>query len=320
MADEASTQSTAVINTSAPTPDQSAPPPAAEPAAAAPQSGDSQASESTQERTSRIGDFFRSFLTGAPEPDAAPVSDQSSEESAPSQQDDSAQQQPAAGDEQRGPKDDGQSQAQPADETFTLTKAELERLVQSSVDKETSRRQTVAQQRAAEEERRRKRREDPIGYAQDEEEREQQITQAQATVQQQLQSTTQTIHGLAEEFDKGILHPLFAAVPEAKRAEIYGQGPVGIDGRSKFVQDSLAAISAHHRAEGAREGEQRVLQRIKSDQGFRKQLYHEFRGESPEPLSAPAATPSGNGARAGGQGDPLRALLQSAPSESGGFP
>lgn len=302
MADEAISQSTE--STPPPAPDMAAAPPASAADAQQPSSGDSQALTSAGERHGRLSSIFSSFLRGgAPEPEAAAASDaQQTEEPAPST-DQGEQEQPAA---------DAEPAAPP--ETLTLTQAELDRIIQSRTDQELARRRDLAQQRQAEEERRRKRREDPIGYAQEEEEREAQVQHAAVQAQQQLVAVTDSVKTVAEHFDQRILNQIFAALPESERGRVFGDGPVGIDGRAKFVADSLQTLAQHYRAEGAKDGEAKAIQRLRNDPTFRKQVYHEFRGSSSEPIAVPATSATGNGRV--GSGDPLRDLLMTAPSES----
>lgn len=177
---------------------------------------------------------------------------------------------------------------QPASKTVTLTEEELQERIQRGAQAEADRRESRRQQQAQLEERRRKRREDPIGYAADDEQAEQQ----QAVSQQAYAQRIAELGQIGAQYDRAVLDPIVYAVPEAERQRILGleNAGMGLEGRKLLMTESLKALEAHWKAQGAREAEQR----LRRNPSFRKQVLAELRGQQPEPELL-LGTPEGNG-------------------------
>jgi len=167
---------------------------------------------------------------------------------------------------------------EPATETFTLTREELEK----RVDAETQRREAKRAAQANSERRRKLRDEDPWQYAEEERNAEQ-----LALGDQQVSTLFAQI---GAEHDKYSLDPLVQALPQAERDRILkleGAGQ-GLDGRKLIVTKSLEALEKHWKAEGARDAETK----LRRNPAFRKQVLSEFRPGMTEPEFVGSGAPS----------------------------
>lgn len=185
---------------------------------------------------------------------------------------------------------------QPASATIQLTEEELQqriqRAAQAEADRRDAKRQQEAEQRRQLEERRRLRREDPFQYAQNDEETEQALLKQQADAQEKLAERMALLGQAGSQYDRAILDPIVAAVPEAERKRILSldNAGLGLEGRKLLASESLKALEAHWKAQGAREAEQK----LRRNPAFRKQVLAELRGQHPEPELL-LGTPDGNG-------------------------
>lgn len=217
-------------------------------------------------------------LEGAQAPDGAapePVSDESREGSSPGWWSRLFNRRPAP---EVSTEDGEPGTAGSTSEARKLTQEELDRQVQSEVDRREAKR--AAEERAKA--RKELRDKDPWAYA------EQERTEEQ--VAQGNNQLTQWLAGIGAEHDKVSIDPIFLALPETERdriRKIEGAG-VGLDGRKLVVNETLKSLEKHWRAEGAREAEQR----LRRNAAFRKQVLAEARGQAVEPDLLPALTAS----------------------------
>lgn len=165
-----------------------------------------------------------------------------------------------------------------ASKALVLSQEELDRKIQA----ETDRREAKRAQEARQQQRKQLRDTDPWAYAQQDREAEQ--TEEQGGAVQKFFSDIGAHH------DRAAIDPIVEALPKAERDRIMkldGAG-VGLDGRKLVVTESLKALEKHWRAEGEKSAERR----LRSNSAYRKQLYSEFRGSSPEPDLLPATSAS----------------------------
>lgn len=158
-----------------------------------------------------------------------------------------------------------------------LTPEELQRRVQSEVD----RREAKRQQDAASAVRKKLRDEDPWAYAQMDREAEQAVG-ADVNFMQQL-------HQIGSIHDKAAIDPLLEMLPPSERERILkldGAG-TGLAGRTLIVKEALKALEKTWKSGGEKEAEQK----LRMNAAFRKQILAEMRGaRSGEPDLLPASS------------------------------
>lgn len=106
---------------------------------------------------------------------------------------------------------------------------------------------------------------------------------------------------VATMYDQTILHPILAALPEEDERRIVGEGIVGFDGRRKAVAEALEVIVARARAEGAKDAEQK----LRKNPAVLKQVVLGDRAEREEPDLIPAV----GGGRTASPDDAIRAAV-----------
>lgn len=155
----------------------------------------------------------------------------------------------------------------------TITDDELQRLIQSEVDRREARRNKELRDA----ERRRLRDEDPWQYAEQERQQEQ--------VLQQDTQLTEALQGIAQIHDSIALVPMLELLDtkEQERIKSLPGAGVGIDGRKLLATETLKSLEKHWRAEGAKDAEAK----LRRNQSFRKQVLAEFNGGSGEPEQVP---------------------------------
>ncbi|MCR4375911.1 MAG: hypothetical protein NUW22_13790 [Acidobacteria bacterium] len=185
---------------------------------------------------SRIGNWLRGFVLGADEPTG------------------------------EDPESGAGTETPPAPARLQLTEEELERRVQSEVDRREAKR--AADATAAE--RKRLRDEDPYGYAEAEKARE-----AEEAVTVQLHGVLGKAVG---EYDAHTVAPLLEALPEATRAKLLAEAPAGLVGRKALITAAVAALKAETETQ------------LRKNPAFRKQLLASVRGEEEQPDLLPATS------------------------------
>ena len=165
----------------------------------------------------------------------------------------------------------------------TLTDVELQRLIQSEVDKREAQRNKAARDA----ERKRLRDEDPWMFA--EQERQQEQAQAQDN------QLTELLQGIAGVHDQVTLIPMLNALEPTERdrlLQLPGAGH-GADGRKLLTEETLKALEKHWRAQGARDAEAK----LRRNPSFRKSVFAENHDQDSEPELLPSGSPRGNGRR-----------------------
>lgn len=162
-----------------------------------------------------------------------------------------------------------------------LTPEELQRRVQSEVD----RREAKRQQDAAIAVRKKLRDEDPWAYAQMDRDAEQAVG-ADVHFMQQL-------HQIGSIHDKASIDPLLEMLPESERNRILkldGAG-TGLAGRTLIVKEALKALEKNWKSGGEKEAENN----LRTNAAFRKQILAEMRGAR---IGEPDLLPSASSAKA----------------------
>jgi hypothetical protein len=159
----------------------------------------------------------------------------------------------------------------------TVSREELDRLVQS----ETDRREARRQQQYAAQERRRLRDEDPYAFAEQERQAEQ---MADATQQ------NAAFYGQIEQvYDRAYLDKVMHKLDPDEQQSVLGKFPekvvLGLDNRTKMLDEALQTLEKKWRAAGARDAEAK----LRRNSAFRKQVWSEFRGGTVEPELMPAS-------------------------------
>lgn len=160
----------------------------------------------------------------------------------------------------------------------TLTQEELDRRVQSEVDRREA--QRAARERA--EARKKLRDNDPWAFAEEDRKAEQAVEQTQG-----LASFFATI---GSQHDRVAIDPLMDLLPVSERERIMrleGAG-TGLEGRKKVVTEAIKTLEKHWKAEGEREAERR----LRGNSAFRKQVLAEGRRNVVEPELLPSASGS----------------------------
>lgn len=157
----------------------------------------------------------------------------------------------------------------PTSQTLTLTREELQRQVQSEVD----RREAERFRRAQIEQRKKLRDEDPWEFAKQERDAEE--------LQQANGQVTNVLGTIGATHDRVTIDPLVDALDEGERQRILGlEGAgLGLDGRKLIVSESLKALEKKWKADAEREAEQK----LRRNPAFRKQVLSEMRGMGAEP-------------------------------------
>jgi len=167
-------------------------------------------------------------------------------------------------------------------EQRTLTDAEVQRLVQSEVD----RREAARNKAARDAERKRLRDEDPWAFAEQERQQEQ--------AQTQDNQLTELLQSIGRVHDEVTLVPLMNALEPAERERLMklpGAG-LGADGRKLLTEETLKALEKHWRAQGAKDAEAK----LRRNPAFRKQVFAENHEDAIEPELLPSGS-TGNGRR-----------------------
>ncbi|HKE13847.1 MAG TPA: hypothetical protein VKB80_03205 [Kofleriaceae bacterium] len=197
-------------------------------------------------------------------------------------------------------------------ETYTVTAAELQRLVQSQKDRElAAERRRFALERAEQ---------GDVGPIRQMAERgdgwaRQQLAErgetwalgeiAQADYQRQAQAALDPIPHVAATLDQAMLHPILGALPLEEEQRIVGKGIVGPEGRQAAITESIKVIQREARHQGAEDAVTKALSdapfvsRLLKSEAFRQALLKDkvaskqfrayFRGELDEPDLNPAA-------------------------------
>jgi hypothetical protein len=177
----------------------------------------------------------------------------------------------------------------------TMTEEEFHRSVQSEVDRREAKRAEAA--RAAE--KRRLRDEDPWAYAEQDRTAEQ--------IAEQDGKLTELLQGIGAAHDAVTLMPLMQTLPdeEQKRLMALPNAGVGTDGRKMLTTEALKSLEKHWRSEGAKDAEAK----LRKNGSFRKQVFSEFQGRSPEPELLPSGSARSNGRSSEQVNDLLRRQL-----------
>lgn len=180
------------------------------------------------------------------------------------------------GGEADGDESKPQGDPDPAAEVLTLTRAELDRQIQS----ETDRRENKRREARTQEERRELRRTDPWAYAQQEEE---------AESRQQTDQEVGTLLGqIASVHDQYTLSAALELLPQSEQQRLLaipGAGN-GLDGRKLLMQETIKAIQKQARDEGARDAEKK----LRTNPAFRKDALRDMRRGYPDPELLPTGT------------------------------
>ena len=155
----------------------------------------------------------------------------------------------------------------------TLTDDELQRLIQSEVDK----REAARNKAARDAERKRLRDEDPWQYV------EQERMQEQAQLQDS--QLTETLQAIGQIHDAVTILPMLEQLDPKEKERLMslpGAG-VGVDGRKLLTAEALKSLEKHWRAQGAKDAEAR----LRRNGSFRKQVLAEFGGDRAEPEQVP---------------------------------
>lgn len=160
-----------------------------------------------------------------------------------------------------------------ASKPLSFTEEELERRIQAETDRREAKRNAEARAKA----KRELRDKDPFAYAD--------LERTEEQVQDQTVGVQQFFANIGTAHDRIAIDPLVQRLPEAERNRILaieGAG-AGLEGRKLVVTESLKALEKHWRAEGAKEAEAK----LRRNSAFRKQVFSEFRGSTPEPELLP---------------------------------
>jgi hypothetical protein len=164
---------------------------------------------------------------------------------------------------------------------IVLTADELQRRVQSEVDRVIAKQQRDNQTRAAQEQERELRRTDPFAYARLVEEREAEL-EASRTETARL---TDVIGKQLVFYDRAVLDTFVGALPEEDRVNVISQETDGIENRKQTAANALKALRNRYVAEGRASAREALMK----DQTFIKEILTRFGHAGPEPEPAPVA-------------------------------
>lgn len=231
-----------------------------------------------------LGDAMRAmrssqYVPAAPAKGAPPVSEEGKESKA--DDDEGAKSvQPSA--EEKSPKAPKQSSTEGA---VSLSQEELERRVQSEVDRRLHKFQEEQAARRKQAELQNLRKKDPYAYVEAVEEEEE---RQKALADQIRQAQSLAVNSLRA-YDTAVLDPLFGMLPEKERKDILDNIEDGIAGRGKAAASAFKALERHWKQAGISEARRVLL----NDQAFVKEVFAKYgNGGRIEPESVPASVAS----------------------------
>lgn len=174
------------------------------------------------------------------------------------------------------------SQDTPADTSIQLTQDELNRRVQSEVDRRLSKFQEEQSIRRKEQEKKELRRKDPYAYVELEEEEEEQ----RALLEKQMNEARTLAVNSLRAYDTAVLDPLFNLLPATEKQEILDTIEDGISGRGKAASQALKVLERQWKQAGISDARRALL----NDQAFVKEVFAKYgNGGRIEPTSMPAS-------------------------------
>lgn len=189
----------------------------------------------------------------------------------------------------------GQSPAQ--SDTVTLTRSEIDRMVQSETDRRLAKQQRDERMRRETEEERELRRTNPYEYAKRVDEREAREAEERQTAEELVTFARTQV----QSYDDAVLTPLFLRLPAEEQQRILSSIEEGIPGRGKAAHEAFAVLERVAFNKGVEQARKTLLE----DQVFIKEVLARYGGQGFEPESIPAV---GTSVQPGNVNDALRAM------------